>query len=65
MNGTTYARNKIYVSLAIKEKLTDDGVETTTKTEFQGTENIFEVKKKLDDIIEQIGKLKQITKQIN
>ena len=53
MNGTTYARNKIYVSLAIKKNLTDDGVETTTKTEFQGTENIFEVKKKLDDIIEQ------------
>ena len=53
MNGATYARNKIYVSLAIKKNLTDDGVETTTKTEFEGNENIFDVKKKLDDIIEQ------------
>lgn len=53
MNGTTYARNKIYVSLAIKKNLTDDGVETTTKVEYQGTENIFDVKQKLDAIIEQ------------
>ena len=53
MNGATYARNKIYVSLAIKKNLTDDGVETTTKTEFEGNENIFDVKKKLDAIIEQ------------
>lgn len=48
MNGATYARNKIYVSLAIKKNLTDDGEETTTKTEFEGTENIFEVKEKID-----------------
>lgn len=53
MNGTTYARNKIYVSLAIKKNLTDDGVETTTKVEYQGTENVFDVKQKLDAIIEQ------------
>lgn len=53
MNGTTYARNKIYVSLAIKKNLTDDGVETTTKVEYQGTENIFDVKQKLDAVIEQ------------
>lgn len=53
MNGKTFARNKIYVSLAIKKSLTDDGVETTTKVEYQGTENIFDVKQKLDSIIEQ------------
>ena len=53
MNGTTYARNKIYVSLAIKKNLTDDGVEKTTKVEYQGTENIFDVKQKLDAVIEQ------------
>lgn len=53
MNGTIYARNKIYVSLAIKKSLTDDGEETTTKAEFNGTENIFEVKRKIDAIIEQ------------
>lgn len=53
MNGTTYARNKIYVSLTIKKNLTDDGVETTTKIEYQGTETIFDIKQKLDAIIEQ------------
>ena len=53
MNGTTYARNKIYVSLAIKKNLTDDGDETTTKIEYQGTETIFDIKQKLDAIIEQ------------
>lgn len=53
MNGTTYVRNKIYVSLAIKKNLTDDGVETTTKIEYQGTETIFDIKQKLDAIIEQ------------
>lgn len=53
MNGTTYARNKIYVSLAIKKNLTDDGVETTTKIEYQGTETIFDIKQKLDAIIKQ------------
>lgn len=53
MNGTTYARNKIYLSLAIKKNLTDDGVETTTKIEYQGTETIFDIKQKLDAIIEQ------------
>lgn len=53
MNGAIYARNKIYVSLAIKKSLTDEGEETTTKIEFDGTENIFEIKKKIDEIIEQ------------
>lgn len=52
MNGTIYQRNKIYVSLAIKKSLTDEGQETVTKVEFEGNENIFEVKEKLDAIIE-------------
>ena len=32
MNGRTYARNEIFISLAIKKNLTDDGIETTKKT---------------------------------
>ena len=52
MNGELYARNKITIALAIKKSLTDDGEETTTKIDFEGTENIFEVKRKLDEIIE-------------
>ena len=43
----------IYVSLAIKKNLTDEGEETTTKLEFTEKENIFEVKEKLDKIIEE------------
>ena len=53
MNGTLYARNQILVSLAIKKSLSDDGTETTIKLPFTGTENIFEIKEKLDKAIEQ------------
>ena len=52
MNGSLYARNKIYVSLAIKKTFSDEGQETTIKLPFDGTENIFEVKEKLDTAIE-------------
>lgn len=51
MNGRTYARNEIYISLAIKKNLTDEGQETTIKLPFNGTENIFEIKEKLDKVI--------------
>ena len=51
MNGRTYARNEIYISLAIKKSLTDDGEETTIKLPFNGSENIFEIKEKLDKVI--------------
>lgn len=52
MNGAVYQRNKIYVSLVIKKSLTDDGVETPLKLKFNGDENIFEIKEKLDATIE-------------
>lgn len=52
MNGNLYARNKIFVSLAIKKNFSDEGQETTIKLPFDGTENIFEVKEKLDKAIE-------------
>ena len=50
MNGALYQRNKI--SLVIKKSLTDDGVETPLKLKFNGDENIFEIKEKLDATIE-------------
>lgn len=50
-NGTIYQRNKIFVSLAIKKSLTDDGQETVTKIPFDGTENILEIKEKLDAVV--------------
>ena len=52
MYGTLYERNKIYVSLAIKKSLSDEGQETVTKIEYDGTENIFEIKDKLEKAIE-------------
>lgn len=51
MNGNLYARNEILISLAIKKGLSDDGEETTIKLPFDGSENIFEVKEKLDNAI--------------
>jgi hypothetical protein len=53
INGRTYARNGIYISLAIKKEMTEDGEETTIKLPFTGSENIFDVKKKLDDAVNQ------------
>ena len=52
MNGSLYQRNKVYVSLVIKKSLTDDGTETPIKLGFDGSENIFEIKNKLDEAIE-------------
>ena len=51
MNGRTYARNEILISLAIKKNLTDEGEETTIKLPFVGNENIFEIKEKLSNAI--------------
>ena len=51
INGRLYARNKITLAIAIKKSLTDDGDETTIKVDFDGTENIFEVKDKLQTLI--------------
>ena len=51
MNGRIYKRNDILVSLAIKKELTDDGYETNTKNKFTGNENIFEIKKILEESI--------------
>lgn len=51
MNGRIYNRNEIYISLAIKKNMTDDGMETTIKLPFTGDENIFEIKDILDSAI--------------
>lgn len=53
MRGTTYQRNGIFVSLSVKKEFSDDGEEMTLKFKFTGRENIFEVKKIVDDVISQ------------
>ncbi len=51
INGRTYARNHICVSIAIKKALSDEGEETNIKVYFDGTENLFEVRDKLQKLI--------------
>ena len=52
-NGRIYARNKITLAITIKKSLTEDGDETTVKVDFDGTENIFEVRDKLQALIKE------------
>ena len=51
MNGRIYARKKIWVSFVVHPTLEDASTETTVKLCFDGTENIIEVAKKVNDII--------------
>lgn len=51
VNGRTYARNSIFMSIVVKKSLSDDSEETPLKLEFEGTETIFEVKEKLQNEI--------------
>ena len=51
VNGRTYARNSIFISMVVKKGMNDDALETPLKFEFEGTENIFEVKDKIQPII--------------
>lgn len=43
MNNKIYQRNGIYVSMAVKRSLRDEGEETTVKFKFTGNENIYEI----------------------
>ena len=52
VNGRTYARNSIFLSIVVKKSLSDDSLETPLKFEFNGTENIFEVRDKIQAEIE-------------
>lgn len=51
MNGRTYARHGIDISLAIKKEMAEEIEETTIKLHFTGAENIFEIKEKLESTI--------------
>ena len=51
IDGRTYARHGIHISLAIKKGMTEEAEETTIKLPFMGSENIFEVKEILDNAI--------------
>lgn len=51
MNTRIYDRKGIFVCYAVKKSLRDGADETTVKLEFDGTENIYEIKEKIDESI--------------
>ena len=51
-NCKFYQRKDITFSLVVKKSLTDDGEECLVKMHFTGSENIYDVKKIIDDAIE-------------
>ena len=59
MNGKIYARPKIWVSFVVHPTLKDGSTGTTIKLCFEGTENIFEVAKIVNDAVE-----KETTKRV-
>ena len=58
MNGRIFRRNDIQISFAVKKALRDDAVGTTIKLTFRGDENIYEVKKAVDEAIVENATLK-------
>lgn len=61
-NGRTYARNSIFISMVVKKGMTDDALETPLKFEFNGTENLFEIKEKIQP---EINKNKEVSTENN
>ena len=51
VNGRTYARNSIFLSMVVKKGMSDDALETPLKFEFKGDETIFEVREKIQSEI--------------
>lgn len=51
MNGRVYRRKGICLSFAVKKQLTEDAAETTVKMKFTGEEDIFTIKKMIDEEI--------------
>lgn len=51
MNGRVYARNSIDISLAIKKGMSETAEETTLKLHFKGSENIFDIRNRLEQVI--------------
>lgn len=53
MNSQIYQRNDIYISMAIKRSLRDEGEETTVKFKFTGNENIYEITEIINNKIDE------------
>ena len=53
MNGRVFRRDAIYISFAVKKELSEDAPETTVKLKFTGEEDIWTIKKMIDDVVKQ------------
>lgn len=51
MNGKIYARNSIDISLVIKKGISETADETPLKLHFDGSENIFDIRNRLEQTI--------------
>ncbi len=51
MNTRIYDRKGIFISLTVKKSLREGADETTIKLEFDGSENIYQIKEKIDNEI--------------
>lgn len=51
INGRFYARNDIEVAFVVKKTLSDESEETTVKVKFDGTESIFDVNEKINEVV--------------
>ena len=52
MRGRVFARPKIWISFVVHRSFREEDAGTTVKLEFDGTENIFEISRKIDEVIE-------------
>lgn len=65
MNGITYQRDYITVSISVKKVLKDTADETTVKIPFCGNENISEVKAVVDSYIKEAQKTSENSKGVD
>lgn len=64
MNGITYQRDFITLSMSVKKVLKDSAEETTIKVPFKGNENIKEVKEIVDSYIKEAQKVEETSKGV-
>ena len=64
MNGVTYQRDFITLSMSVKKVLKDSAEETTMKVPFKGNENIYEVKQIVDSYIKEAQKVEETSKGV-
>lgn len=65
MDGVTYQRDFITLSMSVKKALKDSAEETTMKVPFKGNENIFEVKQIVDSYIKEAQKIEETSKGVD